>query len=116
MKTISIILVSLLCLMGLSSFTVKPTTGSNVSTITSAAPQDHCPKGYICEATNCVAQGYSGKATGTTIERISVYKNSDGDVIAFVPGHGQLRCYWSDKGMEGWHFNANGGYYVILGY
>ena len=109
MKNIIVILSATLCLVGFSSFTTKP----NESTVTVTVEQgDYCPKGYICEATNCRAIGH-GEAAGTTLTGISVYKNSKGEVIAYVPRHGHLRCFWSNNN---WCFNANGGEYHIVGY
>lgn len=74
--------------------------------------QNYCPEGYICVATNMTAKGYGG-ASGKDLSGIAVYKKGS-DVIAYVPGHGHLRCFWSTSGRTGWHFNANGGVYVIL--
>ena len=111
----TIVLAALLCLIGVSSFAVKAndSTATNDSAISIATPQDHCPKGYICEATNCSAEG-SGRASSKVIKGISVYKNKEGDVIAYVPGHGHLRCYWVSGG--GWYFDADEGTYHIIGY
>lgn len=117
MKKITV-LVSLLCLMGVSSFAVKPngSTATNDSAISIATPQDYCPKGYICEATNCTAKRYYG-APSKDLTGISVYKNSNGDVIAYVPDHGHLRCSWRNSGgLTGWWFDANSGSYLIIGY
>ncbi len=118
MKKIVFVLASLLCLAVVSSFTVKPndSTVSNNSTVISATPQDYCPKGYVCEATNCKGiSPYKSQA----ITGISVYKNSNGDVIAYVPGHGHLRCYWDrypNTNNYYWWFDANSTSYYIDGY
>ena len=114
MKRITV-LASLLCLIGVSSSAVKPndSTANNDSAISIATPQDYCPKGYICEATNCSATG-STKGSDT-LKGISVYKNSNGDVIAYVPGHGHLKCYWDSRESR-WSFNANDTIYRINGY
>ena len=118
MKRIVFFLASLLCLTGVSSFTVKTNESAvtNESIVTTAAPQDYCPKGYVCEATNC--KGIS-PYRNQGINGISVYKNSSGDVIAYVPGHGHLRCYW-DKypGTDTyyWWFDANNTRYYLQGY
>lgn len=118
MKKITV-LASLLCLIGVSSFAVKPndSTATNDSAISIATPQDYCPKGYICEATNCTANE-KGLTYGKVITGISVYKNSNGEVIAYVPGHGHLRCYWRDatNSTTGWWFDANSAAYLIKGY
>ena len=114
----TIVLAALLCLIGVSSFAVKPndSTATNDSAISIATPQDHCPKGYICEATNCSAKGH-GKAAFRTLGGISVYKNNGGDVIAYVPRYGHLRCYWLEmKSDSGWYFDADEGRYQIIGY
>lgn len=110
----TIVLASLLCLIGVSSFAVRAndSTATNDSAISIATPQDYCPKGYICEATNCSAEGLGGKTFSKTLEGISVYKNKEGDVIAYVPGHGHLRCYYTNA----WNFDADGGSYKIIGY
>ncbi len=114
MKKPFFVLVSLLCLTVLSSFAVKPNclAASDSSSVISAALQDYCPKGYICEAVNCKAQGDNG-ASRNYLTGISIYKNSNGDVIAYIPGYGHIKCYW----MGGaWHFDADGGCYKIIGY
>ena len=111
----NIVLAALLCLFGVSSFAVKPndSTATNDSAISIAIPQDYCPKGYICEATNCSADG--DKRGAERLRGISVYKNSNGDVIAYVPGHGHLKCYWNSNNSN-WYFYANDAKYVIAGY
>lgn len=112
----TIVLAALLCLIGVSSFAVRPndSTATNDSAISIATPQDHCPKGYICEATNCSAKG-DEEAGSKTLTGISVFKNSNGDVIAYVPGYGHLRCYWHSA-VKAWYFDADGGRYQIIGY
>lgn len=75
---------------------------------------NYCPEGYTCVATNMKAKGY-GSASGKDIDGISVYKK-DGSYIAYVPGHGHLSLTWGSAGQTGWHFNANGGVYVILNF
>lgn len=117
MKKVIIVFSVLLCMVGLSSVMVKANDSIilNDLCVNVVTTQDYCPKGYICEATNCYAIGY-GDASGKDITGISVYKNDSGEVIAYVPNHGHLRCYWSSAGATGWHFDANGGCYVIKGY
>lgn len=109
-----LILAICVCL-GSSIFLSIPNAKAANSTVAALSSQDYCPSGYICEATNLSAKGY-GSAKPYTLSGISVYKSKDGDVIAYVPGHGRLRCYWSKSGETGWHFDANGGTYVIQGY
>ena len=113
-----VIIVSLsLCMMGLSSFMVKANDSirPDDSFVAMVTAQDYCPEGYICEATNCTAEGLDG-ASGKELTGISVYKNDKGEVIAYVPGYGHLRCYWRDSGEHGWYFYADDGIYVIQGY
>ena len=104
-------------MMGLSSFMVKANDSirPDDSFVAMVTAQDYCPEGYICEATNCTAKGLDG-ASGKELTGISVYKNDKGEVIAYVPGYGHLRCYWSDSGEHGWYFYADDGIYVIQGY
>lgn len=106
MKRTIILLSTLLCAFCLSSFTAQ----SNDATVSSFIVQDYCPEGYVCEATNCTA--VCSSANPQELTGISVYKNSNGDVIAYVPGHGRLRCY---KQNGCWYFRANSHEYRILG-
>ena len=73
--------------------------------------QDYCPQGYICVATNMKAKGYEG-ASPLEITGISVYK-SNGNYIAYVPGHGHLSLTWQNSGWIGWAFFADNSMYVI---
>ena len=119
MKKLIFVFASLLCFIVVSSFTVKPndSTVTNDSTVSVATPQDYCPKGYVCEATNVYAAPEDNKKDH--IYGISVYKNSSGEVIAYVPKHGHLRCYWKNginRQTDGWCFDANSTTYRIIGY
>lgn len=117
-----VIIVSLsLCMMGLSSFMVKANDSirPDDSFVAMVTAQDYCPEGYICEATNCTAKAYGSPSSYKSTKEltgISVYINDKGEVIAYVPGHGHLKCYWGTSGETGWHFDANGGIYVIQDY
>lgn len=73
--------------------------------------QNYCPYGYVCIATNMTAKGYSS-ASGNVLTGIAVYKK-DGNYIAYVPNHGHLSLTWGTSGETGWHFYADGGFYVI---
>lgn len=108
-KFVLSVLVCISALAGWNSMQAS-TTQSQVSATTS----DYCPSGYICEATNCSAYVY-GRPYIEQIKGISVYRNDKNDVIANVPGHGNLRCYW-DSHSNGWTFTANNLTYTIKGY
>lgn len=107
MKKLFLSISALLVILGCGEF-VANATQINSSTRVS---QDYCPPGYICVATNMSARGFDG-ASGKPLSGIAVYKKGN-DVIAYVPGHGPLSCYWDTSGATGWHFNANDGFYVI---
>ena len=85
------------------------------------ASSEQCPPGYVCEATNCKAEYYdTGKKQWDRIEGIAIYKNQNGDIIAHIPGHGNLRTYtfteykaYSRKGLA---VDINGHRYEIIGY
>lgn len=108
-----ILLVAALFIGGISFL---QTFCASASPIPVCAQDNYCPEGYICEATNCRALCSSDEIKG-----ISIYKNLQGDIIAYVPGHGHLRCTkrkTNTPGGERWDFfiNMNGREYVIVGY
>ena len=55
-------------------------------------PDDYCPPGYICVATNKTAYGPNYGNGAKTIKGISVYRNDD-KYVAYVPGHGHLELF-----------------------
>lgn len=106
----SITTLMLVIVIGCSVFEAAATTSNNPAPMS----QNYCPDGYICVATNMVAK-YYGTISREDISGIAVYKKGD-NVIAYVPGHGHLQCYWRSTSVSGaWWFNANGGSYKIEG-
>ena len=104
---LSITAVVLVFVLGCGEFLVNATPSDSPE----PTSQDYCPSGYVCVATNMTAKGF-GLASGKPLSGIAVYKKGN-DVIAYVPGHGHLSCYWDTSGATGWHFDANDGVYVI---
>ncbi len=83
------------------------------------ATNDYCPTGYVCEATNCTAEHWNNSTNEwERITGVAIYKNQEGEIIAYIPGHGNLRTYKVKNKGGGYSLcvDINSKQYTIRGY
>jgi len=115
MKKSLILILLAFSTLGASTMYAEPIS----SPICAPSQQNYCPDGYVCEATNCTAEYWdNSKGKWNKISGVAIYKNDQGDVIAYIPGHGNLRAYKVQNKAYGFHWavDINGTQYSISGY